>query len=172
MEPEHQAPPPANQRLRALLQGFQWSKAQTQLHYVIFRAVSWVKQPDGPIQHYRQQFLGSWEKWLGIGAGITGILLLLKPDGFWRWQLPFGVAVMLLAPLVSGFIATLSKLFTEYPGKHLIGQVVTLEHPIVDGSSKITLDNQEWIIVGPDCPAITTVKIIALNEGTLYVTPV
>ena len=46
----------------------------------------------------------------------------------------------------------LQRLFTEYPGKHFIGQVITLEEGIVDGKGNIRLDNQAWQLAGSDCP--------------------
>ena len=170
MEQENQAP----SLLERVKQGwteFRRTNLRAQTHYAIFRTTQHLKHKDGLVKQYQQRFMASWETWLGIGAGITGLLMLLNPDGVWRWQFLLILLSVLLAPLLADLFTSLKRVFTEYPGKQLIGQVVTLEQAIVEGSGSIRLDNLEWQLAGTDCPAGTQARIIAVNDRTLYITP-
>jgi membrane protein implicated in regulation of membrane protease activity len=159
------------QRLKKGWNEFKQTNLRAQAHYAVFRTTQNIKNKNGLVKQYQQRFMAGWEKWLGIGAGMTGLLMLLNPDGLWRWQFLLVVVGVLLAPLLADLFTSLKKVFTEYPGKQLIGQVVTLEQPIVDGAGNIRLDNQEWQLAGVDCPAGTQARIIAINDRTLYITP-
>lgn len=141
------------------------------MHYAVFRTTQNIKQKNDLMGRYRQRFAEEWEKWLGIGAGITALLMLFNPDGLWRWQILFLLLAIALAPLLTDLFLALRKPFTEYPGKHLIGQTATLDEPIVDGKGSIRLDNQLWQLAGMDTSAGTEVRVIAINDRTLYVTP-
>lgn len=152
--------------------GFRQSNPQAQLHYAIFQATQRIKQRNQSVAQYKKRFMDEWDKWLGMGAGFTGLLLLLNPDGLWRWQIPLVIVAVLLAPYLADIYRALKKPFTEYPGKQLIGQIITLTTPITDGKGEIRLDNQTWQLSGMDCTADKQVKIIALSDRTLYVTPV
>lgn len=159
------------QRLKKGWDGFRQTNLRAQAHYAVFRTTQNIKSKNGQVKQYQQRFMAGWEKWLGIGAGMTGLLMLLNPDGLWRWQFLLVVVGVLLAPLLVDLFTSLKKVFTEYPGKQLIGQVVTLEQPIVEGAGNIRLDNQEWQLTGIDCPAGTQARIIAIKDRTLYITP-
>lgn len=159
------------QRLQAWWGGLRQTNWRAQAHYAVFRTTQNLKNKNGLVHQYQQRFMAGWEKWLGVGAGITGLLMLLNPDGVWRWQFILVVLGVLLAPLLADLLSGLKKVFTEYPGKQFIGQVVTLEQPVVEGTGSIRLDNQEWQLAGADCPAGTRARIIAIKDRTLYITP-
>lgn len=159
------------QRLKAGWDDFRQTNLRAQAHYAVFRATQNIKQKNGLVARYKQRFLANWETWLGIGAGVTGLLMLLTPDSLWRWQLLLAILAILAAPLLADMWHSLKKIFTEYPGKQFIGQVITLEQPIVEGKGQIRLDNQEWQLAGIDCPAETRVKVIAIRDRTLYIKP-
>jgi membrane protein implicated in regulation of membrane protease activity len=159
------------QRLQGWWQNAKQANLRAQAHYVVFRTAQNIKKKNSLLIYYKQRFLADWHKWVGIGIGITGLFMLLNPDAVWRWQLVWITLGVLTAPLLADLLLVLQKLFTEYPGKHLIGQAITLEQAINDGQGNIRLDNQTWQLAGPDCPAQTEVKIIAINDRTLYVTP-
>jgi membrane protein implicated in regulation of membrane protease activity len=159
------------QRLQQSWAAFRQTNLRAQTHYAVFRATQNLKHKSGLVKQYQQRFATSWETWLGVGAGITGLLMLLNPDGLWRWQFLLVVIVVLLAPFFADLFTSLKKVFTEYPGKQLIGQVITLEQPLVDGTGSIRLDNLEWQLAGTDCPAGTQARVIAINDRILYITP-
>lgn len=159
------------QRLRSAWDSLRQANLRAQAHYMVFRAAQQFKQKNSLITYYRQRFIVDWPKWLGIGAGLTGLMMLLNPDEIWRWQWLWIVAGVLFAPLMEDMFSILQKLLTEYPGKHLIGQVITLEGGIVEGRAEVRLENQQWEVAGADCQPQSKVRIIAINDRTLYVTP-
>jgi membrane protein implicated in regulation of membrane protease activity len=160
------------QRVKNLWRDLKQTNLRAQTHYMVFRTTQNIKQKNDLLTRYKQRFANGWEKWLGIGAGITGLLMLLNPDGIWRWQIVLILLGILCAPLLADLFAALKHPFTEYPGKQLIGQILTLEQAMIDGKGSIRLDNQTWQLAGTDCPAETKVKVIAINDRTLYITPV
>ncbi len=158
------------QRLQNAWQRWQQTNWRAQAHYAVFRTMHHLKQKNHGWQHYQQRLRTDWPKWLGMGAGFTGLLLLLNPAGIWRWQLLFVLLSTVMAPWVTDIWASLRKPFTEYPGKQFIGQVLTLEQPIVDGKGSTKLENQLWHLTGADTPAGTQVRVIAIHNRTLYIT--
>jgi membrane protein implicated in regulation of membrane protease activity len=159
------------QRLRDTWDNLRQANLRAQLHYLIFRAAQQFKQKNSLLIYYRERFTATWPKWLGIGAGLTGLMMLFNPDEVWRWQWLWVIAFVLLAPLLEDMLLVLQKLLTEYPGKHFIGQVISLEEGIIDGKAEVRLENQVWQVAGSDCSPQTRVRVIAINDRTLYVTP-
>ena len=107
--------------------------------------------------------------WLAIAAALTGLLLLVFPALGWEWQL----LVFALFSVIS--IIAWRRYYQKHPiktdepmlnrrGEGYVGRELTLSQPIVDGIGKIRLDDSTWKIQGPDCPAGSKVRIIALNN--------
>ena len=115
-------------------------------------------------------------KWLAIAAIITGLLVLMLPENFWAWQLIIFMMIFLLGPvlerLLKGIKSSFYNLLVAYPGKYLLDQEIKLEQPIVGGSSEVTLDGENWMLMGEDCPAGNSVRVIAIKENSLYVVSV
>lgn len=160
------------QRMQNWWNGFRQTNLRAQAHYTVFRTTQNIKNKNGLFKQYQGRFKAGWEKWLGFGAGLTGLLMLLNPEGLWRWQFFLVLLGVLCAPLLADLWGEFKKVFTEYPGKQFIGQVITLEQPIVDGTGTTRLDNQEWQLAGADCPAGSNVRVIAIKDRTLYTTPI
>ncbi len=169
MEQENQ-PQSFGQRVQTWWKNFRQNNLRAQAHYAVFRATHNLKQRSDLFQRYKQRLVINWDQWLGIGAGLAGLLMLLNPAGLWRWQLFVLLLGVGLGPLIADFWESLRRPFTEYPGKQYIGQVFTLEQPIVEGKGSIKLDNQVWQLSGQSCPAGSQVRIIAINDRTLYIT--
>jgi membrane protein implicated in regulation of membrane protease activity len=114
--------------------------------------------------------------WLGIGAGLTGFLLLLWPELGWPQQL---LAFAILAVLSVGLGRRYLKLHpikTDKPtlnrrGEQYVGRVFTLEEPIVNGLGKIRVDDSTWKISGDDCAAGARVKVTGVDGVVLEVEP-
>lgn len=114
-------------------------------------------------------------RWLGIGAGLTGFLMLLNPTAVNQWQL-------FLIPLIAFLGANIFALFSEtsqearenyesYQGQRLLGKTFVLEQAMINGTSSINLDGQVWTLSGNDCAEQVQVKVIAVSENTLHVVP-
>lgn len=143
---------------------------KARMHYFLFRKGQEAKRSDSILSRYKRRLAEEWPKWLGIGTGITGLLMFFNPEAFSWWQIPLVFILMLLAPAFFELPNTLNALFGHSEHQHLVGSTITLTQPIVNGRGTTQLERQEWMVSGPDCPAGSTAKIITLDAKTLYVT--
>lgn len=111
--------------------------------------------------------------WFGIAAVITSVLLLLEAGLAWYTQLIIILVVVFLGPIVLKILKTLfsgaDNVLAVYPGKQLVGRKITLDKPIVDGVSELTLHGERWGVRGDDMPAGTRVMVVAIKKNELFV---
>lgn len=114
-------------------------------------------------------------KWLAIAALITGLLLLIWPQDYWRWQIVIFLLVFLVGSVVVRFLSKAKEgfynLLVAYPGKHLLNEELVLDKAIEGGKSEMTMHGEHWQIRGDDNPSGTTVRVIAIKDGVLFVAP-
>lgn len=158
------------QRIQNWWKNLRQNNLRAQAHYAVFRATHNLKQRSDVFQRYKERLKTNWDQWLGVGAGLAGLLLLFNPEDLWRWQLVFLLLGLVLGPLLADFWDSLRRPFTEYPGKQYIGQALILDQPLVKGKGSIKLDNQVWQLSGQNCPAGSQVRVIAISDRTLYIT--
>ncbi|NBT85373.1 MAG: NfeD family protein [Alphaproteobacteria bacterium] len=132
--------------------------------------------------------------WFGFALILFG-LELFAPAAFFLW---LGVAALfvaittfaliLLVPLQFVLFAILSlvvmwggrRFYNQASGcqksNHLnqrglemVGLVLTLERPIINGQSRITIGDSTWKILGADAAAGTEVKVTAVRGNALVV---
>lgn len=110
--------------------------------------------------------------WLGISAGVVGILLWLVPAMQWEYQ--FIIFSVLSVVSVASWRIYLKKhpIKTDNPvlnrrGEQYIGRIFTLKEPIINGVGKIKVDDTTWKVAGEDLPASAKVKVIGI-EGTVF----
>ena len=114
--------------------------------------------------------------WLGIGAGLTGVLLLAWPGLGWPVQLlAFALLAVLSVALGRRYLAR-HPIKTDEPtlnrrGEQYVGRVFTLQEPIVNGLGKIRVDGSTWKISGSDCPSGSRVKVTGVDGVVLEVEP-
>lgn len=53
-----------------------------------------------------------------------------------------------------------------------VSDIFTLDAPIKKGRGSLTSGDIVYTLIGPDCPASTQVKIVSVQQNTLYVTPI
>jgi len=53
--------------------------------------------------------------------------------------------------------------------EQLVGRVVALDQPIVAGTGRAKVDDAFWVVAGPDLPAGTPVRVVAVDGMTLKV---
>jgi len=114
---------------------------------------------------------GAFFLWLGIAAGMVGVLVYLVPSLGWEYQ----VLAFSLLSVIS--IIVWRKFFRAQPsdtdqpnlnrrGEQYVGRLFTLNEPIVDGLGKIRVDDSTWKIRGEDCPVGSQVEVTGV-DGTI-----
>ncbi|MFN4142676.1 NfeD family protein [Aestuariivirga sp.] len=114
--------------------------------------------------------------WLAVAAGLTGLAdtLFGMP-----WQAELLVFALLSVAAVFG-----GRRFYKGPGMEpednpflnrrqmsYVGRSFTLREPIVDGRGRLTIEDTVWEIEGPDLAAGARVKVTAVRDMSLIVTP-
>jgi membrane protein implicated in regulation of membrane protease activity len=105
-----------------------------------------------------------------IAVGVFALLIALP----WEAQL---VLFVFLAPAFAlvGRRASARPAEGSAPaggnerGRRLIGMIIELGGPIVDGRGRVRIDNTTWRVAGPDMPAGTRVRIVAADGTVLTV---
>jgi len=119
--------------------------------------------------------------WFGIAGLVTGLLLLTPvllvfPAVPWQGQvLLFAVlsvaSIILSRRLTARDAARNDHPHLNQPAQRIVGREYTLQTPIAEGSGTLTIQDNTWIITGPDLPAGTRIRVIAVVAGELQVTP-
>jgi membrane protein implicated in regulation of membrane protease activity len=112
--------------------------------------------------------------WIGIAAGLTGLLALVVPTTPWEIQLiVFGV---LSVACVIGWRAYLKRhpVKTDDPtlnrrGSQYVGRVFNLDEAIVNGRGAVRVGDTVWRAEGPDLPTGTKVKVTGVAGTVLQV---
>jgi membrane protein implicated in regulation of membrane protease activity len=114
--------------------------------------------------------------WLAIAAALTGLVDTL-------YALPWQVELLLFAALSVVSVVVGRKFYaakaTEpednpYLNRRqmgYIGRSFTLSQPIVNGRGKLTIEDTVWEVEGPDMAAGMRVKVTAVKDMYLIVTP-
>lgn len=111
--------------------------------------------------------------WMGAAAIINGVITWLFPTMEWQWQvICFG---LLGVTAVVGSRRWLRRSFHDGDptlnrrSARLVGRVTVLETAIENGQGRARIDDSSWVVVGPDMPAGSKVRIIAADGATLQV---
>ncbi len=112
---------------------------------------------------------GVFMLWLGLAAMLVGAISVFVD---WSWQAQFiafavfSVAAIPLWRRLSMQVGTTTdEPFLNRRAEALVGRIVTLEKPIVDGSGTVPIGDTVWRITGADVPAGSRVKVVGV-EGT------
>ena len=112
--------------------------------------------------------------WMGLAAGVVGLLLFLLPSLAWEWQLlAFAVGSVCFAVIARAWLRR-HPIETDQPrlnrrGEQYVDRVFTLDAPMVNGVGKLSVDDTTWKIHGPDCAAGTRVKVTGVEGVVLQV---
>ena len=113
---------------------------------------------------------------LAIAAAITGIATLALAD------LPVAAQLVSFAIWSGVAVAIGRRWYRDYPvesvdpllnerAARLIGQIVTVTEPVVDGEGRVRVGDGTWPARGPDAVAGTQVRIVGVAANTLLVEP-
>ena len=107
--------------------------------------------------------------WIGGAALVQGLLSLL-------FGLPPTAEFIVFAVSAVGAVWTGRRWLKEHPiesddpqlnnrAARLVGRIVTVSQPIVNGEGKVRVGDGEWLAKGPDAPDGARVRIVA-SDGT------
>ncbi len=111
---------------------------------------------------------------IGASALATGLVAYLFPAMGWEWQcVQFGVMSaisfiifrrMFRRNSVPSLDPLLNKRFSR-----LIGHVITIDSPIVNGQGRIAVNDTSMLVTGPDLPAGAKVRITGVEGAVLVI---
>ncbi|MEN8180223.1 MAG: NfeD family protein [Pseudomonadota bacterium] len=112
--------------------------------------------------------------WMGLAAGIVGLVLLAVPDLDWQYQLLIFALFSVTDILAARLILQRRPIKTDQPhlnrrGEQYSGRVFTLEEPIINGEGKIRVDDSTWKIHGADCPVGAQVRVTGVDGVVLQI---
>ena len=112
--------------------------------------------------------------WMGMAAGIVGIILLAVPQLDWQYQLLIFALFSVTDILAARLILKRRPIKTDQPtlnrrGEQYTGRVFTLQEPIINGEGKIHVDDTTWKIRGKDCPLGSHVRVTGADGVVLLV---
>lgn len=112
--------------------------------------------------------------WMGISAGLVGLILLVFPSMSWEIQYLIFAVLSIGAIVGSRMLLKRHPIETDQPtlnrrGAQYVGRVFTLDEGIVNGQGKIRVDDSTWKVHGGDVPAGTKVKVTGVDGVVLNV---
>ena len=120
---------------------------------------------------------GAFMLWLGFAAVVVFIGVLALPGIPLLAQVAAFIALSFVSIQVYRRWFTHNDRVSDQPMLNrrvaqLIGRVVSLESPIVNGRGRVQIADAYWEVAGPELPAGTVVKIVGAIDTTLRVEPV
>ncbi|WMJ70187.1 NfeD family protein [Stenotrophomonas sp. 24(2023)] len=117
---------------------------------------------------------GAFMLWIGIGAAAVFVLVAVFTDIPVVWQVVAFVVLSVLSiqcyrrwgkPRARPSDAPLLNRRAE----QLVGRVVPLQQGIAGGQGRVSIDDASWQVTGPELPAGTPVRVVAVQGSTLVV---
>ncbi|WP_367346750.1 NfeD family protein [Stenotrophomonas bentonitica] len=117
---------------------------------------------------------GAFMLWIGIGAAAVFVLVAVFADIPLLWQVVAFVLLSVVSIQCYRQWGRKRARETDAPllnrrAEQLIGRVVALDQPIVAGVGRAKVDDAFWVVAGPDLPAGTPVRVVAVDGMTLKV---
>ncbi|HUT50166.1 MAG TPA: NfeD family protein [Alphaproteobacteria bacterium] len=117
---------------------------------------------------------GAFFLWMGVAAGITGLVLLVLPSMGWEYQFLVFALFSVVSILVWRRYLKSRPITTDKPtlnrrGEQYVGRALTLAEPIVNGIGKVKLADTIWKIEGDDMPEGTKVTVTGVDGTVLMV---
>ena len=114
--------------------------------------------------------------WMGIAAGVVGLIVLAVPTLEWEIQVLVFAALSVVSVLLARRYVKGKPIETDHPnlnrrGQDLIGRVFTLDEPIVNGQARLKIGDSQWKISGPELSSGVSVKIVGIDGIVLKVEP-
>ncbi|WP_395682200.1 NfeD family protein [Dokdonella sp.] len=116
--------------------------------------------------------------WIGIAAGLMGILTWIFPALPALGQaILFGALAIAACAVYWRFIRPLAEQRDDQPllnkrGERMVGRRVVVVEAIVNGRGKVKVGDGQWLVEGPDLAVGSEVEIVSVQGTTFTVKPV
>ena len=112
--------------------------------------------------------------WLGMAAGVVGIVALLLPGLAWPYQIVLFAALSVGAVLMARVYLKRRPVESDLPtlnrrGEQYVGRILTLCDPIEDGRGRAKIGDSAWTVEGEDLPVGSKVKVTGVDGIVLKV---
>lgn len=119
---------------------------------------------------------GTFFLWMGVAAGVVGVVLLVDPSMSLDYQLLIFAAVSVGAVAAWRLFLRTRPPVTDEPalnrrGSQYLGRVFVLSAAIDNGVGTIRVDDTIWKVAGPDLPAGAKVRVTGVDGTILLVEP-
>jgi len=119
---------------------------------------------------------GAFLLWIGIAATLVGALTWVMPLSLPGELVLFAILAPVMAligrNIFGGRLDELEEGTLNRRGDRMIGRIIILSGPIVDGEGQAVVGDSVWAVQGPDLPAGTKVKVVKVDGNALLVAPV
>ena len=110
--------------------------------------------------------------WLGIAAGLVGLVMYAYPALPVSGQLLAFALFSVVSILLWRAYLKRHPIHSDQPllnrrGEQYVGRMFTLDAPMVNGAGKIRVDDSIWKVQGQDCPAGTRVRVTGVDGVVL-----
>lgn len=117
---------------------------------------------------------GAFFLWMGIAAGLVGVVLLAAPEMGWQYQLIIFAIVSVVSIVAWRIYLSKHPIATDKPtlnrrGEQYVGREFTLAEPVVNGIGKLKVDDTMWKIEGKDCDSGTKVRVSQADGAVLKI---
>lgn len=117
---------------------------------------------------------GAFMLWIGIGAAAVFVLVAVFADIPLLWQVVAFVVLSVVSIQCYRRWGRSHDRQSDQPllnrrAEQLIGRVVVLDQGIVAGKGWAKIDDAFWVVAGPDLPAGSPVRVVAVEGMTLKV---
>ena len=112
--------------------------------------------------------------WPAIAAAIVGFALLAIDNMGWQYQALLFAALTVISIVAWRAYARTRPLISDDPtlnrrAEQLMGRVVTLKDPVVDGRGRIMIDGIAWTVEGEDMEPGCGIRVIGVDSAVLKV---
>ncbi len=112
--------------------------------------------------------------WIGLAAGVTGLILFIAPGLGWEVQFVLFGVLALASVTGARYYARRNPIGTDDAtlnrrGSQYIGHTFNLDEAIVNGVGKLKVGDGWWRAQGPDLPAGERVKVVGVDGNMLKV---
>ena len=112
--------------------------------------------------------------WMGIAAGVVGMLLMMMPDLSFILQIMLFTVISVISLVIHKRYLKNNPQTTDEPtlnrrGEQYVGRTFTLHEAIVNGVGKIKVDDSTWKVMGDDMSKGAKVKVIGVDATVFKV---